>query len=186
VPKTKHTTVCFVFEFDLSKNDKNILTNTKIYATLCLTKANGGIGMKQKNITHILSKIIIDILIIVGVICVVTVPFWEKLNDKWLFTMVLLMVTGAVGVYILITLRGMYKTLISGNPFVQSNVKAFRRMAVSCLIIALCYIVKCFVVFSLGTVVVVVVFVIASLFCMTLKDLFGEAVECREENDWRV
>ncbi len=142
--------------------------------------------MKQKNITHILSKIIIDTLIILGAICVVTVPFWEKLNDKWLFTAVLLMVTGAIGVYILITLRGMYKTLLSGNPFVQSNVKAFFRMALSCLIIALCYIVKCFVVFSLGTVIVVIVFVVASLFCITLKDLFRQAVEYKEENDRTV
>lgn len=142
--------------------------------------------MKNKNLSHYAAKIIIDVLILVGALCVVTVPLWEKLNNKWLFTMVLLMVTGAVGVYILITLRGMYKTLLSGNPFVQSNVKAFRRMAVSCLIIALCYIVKCFVVFSLGTAVVVVVFVIASLFCITLKDLFARAVEYKEENDWTV
>ena len=142
--------------------------------------------MKNKNLSHYAAKIIIDVLILVGAISVVTVPLWEKLNDKWLFTMVILMLTGAVGVYILITLRGMYKTLLSGNPFVQSNVKAFGRMAVSCLIIALCYIVKCFVVFSLGTVVVVVVFVIASLFCITLKDLFREAVEYKEENDWTV
>ena len=151
-----------------------------------IDEINGGTKMKQKNIAHILSKIIIDILIIVGAACVVTVPFWEKLNDKWLFTMVILMLTGAVGVYILITLRGMYRTLLSGNPFVQSNVKAFGRMVVSCLIIALCYIVKCFVVFSLGTVIVVVVFIIASLFCMTLKDLFMEAVKYKEENDWTV
>ena len=142
--------------------------------------------MKNKNLSHYAAKIIIDVLILVGAISVVTVPLWEKLNDKWLFTMVLLMVTGAVGVYILITLRGMYKTLLSGNPFVQSNVKAFFRMAVGCLVIALCYFVKCFVVFSLGTVIVTVVFIIASLFCMTLKDLFGEAVEYKEENDWTV
>lgn len=142
--------------------------------------------MKHKNLAHILSKIIIEVLIILGVVAVVTVPLWGKLNDKWLFTMVLLMITGAVGVYILITLRGMYGTLLSGNPFVQGNVKAFRRMAVSCLIIALCYIVKCFVVFSLGTVIVVVVFIIASLFCITLKDLFTRAVEYKEENDWTV
>ncbi len=142
--------------------------------------------MKQNNITHFVTKIIIDILIILGIVGVVTVPIWPRLNDMWHFTMVLLMITGAVGVYILVTLRGMYKTLLSGNPFVESNVKAFLRMAVSSAVIAVCYIVKCFFVFSLGTVIVVIVFIIASLFCMTLRDLFARAVEYKEENDWTV
>ena len=142
--------------------------------------------MKKKNVAHVASKIIIDILIILGIVGVVTVPIWPRLNNMWYFTMALLMVTGAVGVYILITLRCMYKTLLSGNPFVESNVKAFFRMAVSCAVIAVCYIVKCFVVFSFGTAIVAIVFVIASLFCTTLGDLFRKAVEYKQENDWTV
>ena len=80
----------------------------------------------------------------------------------------------------------MFKTLIAGNPFVWDNIRHFDRMAVSCTVIALIYIVKSFVIFSIATVVIVCVFIIAALFCLTLKDIFKQAIIYKEENDWTV
>jgi len=80
----------------------------------------------------------------------------------------------------------MFKTLMRGNPFVRDNIKCFTRMAVASVIIALVYIVKSFVMFSLATITIICVFAISALFCLTLRDIFKQAIEYKEENDWTV
>jgi uncharacterized protein YxeA len=97
-----------------------------------------------------------------------------------------LVVSGIASVYIMYNLKSMFTTLLGGNPFVESNVSCFRKMAVASFIIALIYIAKCFYWFTLATVVIVIAFAIAGLFCLTLKDIFKQAVYYKEEHDYTV
>ncbi len=149
--------------------------------------------MRKSNVGKI-TKAVVDIFFYLGIVCVIGVPFlgkalqmqynYDYVNLK--FMTAVLFLSGLCAVYILYNFKRMFKTLISGNPFVSDNIKCFNRMAVSCIIIAVIYIVKCFVMFSLATVTIICVFAIAALFCLTLKDIFRQAIEYKEENDWTV
>lgn len=149
--------------------------------------------MKKSSIGSI-TKIIVDIFFYLGIICVIGIPFLGKAltmqynynYGNYKFITVVLFLSGLCTVYILYNLKRMFKTLISGNPFVSDNIKCFHRIAAACIIIALIYILKCIVMFSLATVVIICVFATAALFCLTLKDIFKQAIAYKEENDWTV
>ncbi len=149
----------------------------------------------QNKKTHYIAKIFIDVLLVACIIAVATIPLWSgplfkdyyEYSDFQLYVMMVIMASsGILAALILFTLRGMYKTLVDGNPFVPKNVESFRRIAIICAIIALIYIGKCFMVPSPATVIVVIVFIVGTLFCLTLKDLFAKAVYYKEENDYTV
>ena len=141
-----------------------------------------------------ISEKVITLVFYLGIIAVLTVPWWSKFirdffgydNKKWYFVMIILMLSGIGAVYILYLLKKMYKTLLSGNPFVRENIASFRKMAVACACIALIYIIKCFFMFTLATVIIVFVFLIGVLFCLTLADIFSRAAYYKEEHDWTV
>ncbi len=150
--------------------------------------------MYEKTFTHKLTKIVVDVMLYGGIICLLLIPFFAKFargvnNEKALnyYVVVLsLFFSGIFAIYILFNLKLMFKTLLTGNPFVNKNITCFRKIAVSCFIIAIIYIIKCFFIYSLATVIVVLVFMIGCLFCLTLKDIFKQAIYYKEENDWTV
>ncbi len=152
------------------------------------------INMYKNSVVHYITKIVVDIMLYVGIACVIAVPFFcEGLLTAWgytpissvLFTLVLFL-SGVCSVYILYILKKMFKTLLGGNPFVEENIKSFRKMAFSCAIITLLYVFKAMWIFTWATVVIALVFLVGTLFCLTLKDLFKQAVYYKEENDWTV
>lgn len=151
--------------------------------------------MYTKKATHYIAKITTDILFYISIACLVLIPFfaddvfeWIKYsnpNYKIVFTaMVFLSGTGCS--YILFNLKQMYKSLLVGNPFTDKNVRHFRKMAVTCIIISAMYIAKCFVLFTLATLVIAVIFIVGFLFCVTLKDLFKQAINYKTENELTI
>ena len=147
-----------------------------------------------KSAVNKVTKIVVDVFFYAGIICVICVPFLGKIlqaqynysPEDLKFMIAVLFTSGVCAVYILYNLKSMFKTLLGGNPFVRDNIKCFNRMASASVIIALIYTVKCFVIFSLATVTIICVFAIAALFCLTLKNIFEQAIEYKEENDWTV
>ncbi|MCH5211870.1 MAG: DUF2975 domain-containing protein [Oscillospiraceae bacterium] len=141
-----------------------------------------------------ITKLIVDILFYIGILCVISVPFTVKYisgfygynSRETVIFAIMLIITGIAAVYILYEFKRMFRTLVGGNPFVAANVNSLKRMAVSCVIITAVYLVKCFMMFTFATVVIVIVFGIGTLFCLVLKDLFRQAVEYKEENDLTV
>lgn len=113
---------------------------------------------------------------------------------------VLLLVVGISSLfYIVFQLRGIIKTLISGDPFVRSNAIAFKKISISSLIIALCYLINLFInsnfkefkfiyVDNMGihTDMEVFIFLFASAFIFILSKVFDKAVTFKEENDLTV
>jgi hypothetical protein len=150
--------------------------------------------MYKNSFVHYLAKYMVDIMFYGGILCCILVPFLIKQAGAYfgygegliLPLTISLVVSGIAAVYIMFNLKSMFTTLLGGNPFVWSNVNCFRKMAVASFIIALIYIVKCFYWFTLTTAVIVIAFVIAGLFCLTLKDIFKQAVYYKEENDYTV
>ena len=151
--------------------------------------------MKRNSLTNITIKWLVDITLVVGIICVVTVPFAAKpiinqfygYNDRELAIFAAtLVITGCAAVYILWHLRKMIKTLFGGNPFSEENGRSFGRMAAACAVIAAVYAIKCVILFSWSTLVIIAMFFIGALGCLTLKGLFEEAGIYKDEHDWTV
>jgi len=75
---------------------------------------------------------------------------------------------------------------MQGNPFSDVNINYFRKMAVSSALISIIYFVKLFYMFTIATVFIIIAFAVASLFCLTLKDLFKQASVYKEENELTI
>lgn len=148
----------------------------------------------QKPTISKVTKIVVDIFFYIGIVCVIGVPFLGRIfqiqynygTNNLKFMTVILFISGMCAVYILYNFKCMFKTLMGGNPFVRDNIKCLTHIAVASMIIALVYIVKAFVMFSLATITIICVFAIAALFCLTLRDIFKQAIEYKEESDWTV
>lgn len=150
--------------------------------------------MYKNSFVHYLAKYMVDVMFYGGILCCILVPFAIKQASifyGYTESMILplnitLMASGIAAVYIMYILKSMFTTLLGGDPFVWSNVSCFRKMAVASFIISLIYTAKCFYWFTPSTAIIVIAFFIAGLFCLTLKDVFKQAVCYKEENDYTV
>jgi len=151
--------------------------------------------MYKKSITHYVSKIAVDVLFYLSIICTLCVPFLSSKLFIWIgypevsymtaFT-IMLFLSGICCVLILLNLKLMFRTIMVGNPFIDKNVNYMRRIAVLCAAISMIYIIKCFFMFTFATMVIAVVFAVGCLFCLTLKDLFKQAENYKTENDLTI
>jgi len=150
--------------------------------------------MYKNSLVHRIAKITVDILFFGGIGFLLCVPLWRKIvMDAYgldvissLPLIILIVLAGLLTLYILFNLKRMYKTLLGANPFVWENVKSLRKIAVACALIALMFLIRAVVFFSVGTVLIVIIFSVGCLFCLTLKDLFKQAIAYKEENEWTV
>ena len=141
-----------------------------------------------------ITKILVDALFFLGIIAVIAVPllaryvssFYGYDGPQVTCLAVILFAAGLCALYVLFNLRLMFKTLLGGNPFVEKNIVCFRRMAAACAAIAALCTIKCFVLFTFGTVAVVIVFVVGAMFCLTLKNIFEQAIAYKQENDMTI
>jgi hypothetical protein len=150
--------------------------------------------MYKNSFVHYVTKVLVDIMFFGGIVCCFLVPFimprftaYFGYNESAVmpFT-VLLMLSGICAVYLLWQLKKIFKTLLGGNPFINSNVTALRKCSVASFIIAIIYIVKITFWFTIATSIIVIIFSLLGLFCLTLKDVFKQAVAYKEEQDWTV
>lgn len=150
--------------------------------------------MYKKSMVHYITKVCVDFLFYLGIVCCALVPFskpWLSkyfgfVGDASVPMMIILLLTGILSVYILYQLKIMFRTLLNGNPFISANVTCFRKIALASALIAFIYLFKCIIYFTMSTVVIVAIFLIACLFSLTLKDLFKQAIYYKDENDLTV
>jgi len=150
--------------------------------------------MYKNSFVHYLTKIAVDIMFYGGILCTLAVPFIMPWLAGYLdyseavilpFTIILFF-SGLCSVYILWQLKAIFKTLLGGNPFVSENISCLRKCSVASFLIAVIYLVKMTFWFTITTLIFVIVFSLLSLFCLTLKDVFKQAVAFKEENDGTV
>jgi len=150
--------------------------------------------MLKNSFIHYLTKVLIDIMFYVGIIGCILAPFITKRAAEYfgyssnlvLPTTIVLITSGISALYILWQLKMIFRTLINNNPFVYQNVVYLRKMSVASFIIAIIYTVKFTFWFTIATAIIAIIFMIAGLFCLTLKDVFKQAVLYKEENDLTV
>ena len=112
--------------------------------------------------------------------------FYPSLEQHYWFNTILFMFSGVGAVCIIHELRRMFRTVLAEDCFVQQNVVSLRRMGWLGLAIALITAVRLAVIFTPATVVIIVVFFIASLFSFVLSQVFDRAVKYKEENDLTI
>ena len=159
----------------------------------------------EKKLSSVLS-IILSITIVFGIILTGILfynTFIEKgiedvIIDKGLI--ILLLVVGISSLfYIVFMLKGIISTLIKGDPFVRSNANAFKKISLSSLLIAICYLFnlllnsdlrefKLIYVDNMGihTDMEVFIFLFASAFIYILAKVLDKAVSFKEENDLTI
>ncbi|MCL2336689.1 MAG: DUF2975 domain-containing protein [Firmicutes bacterium] len=150
--------------------------------------------MYQNSFVHYLTKILVDIMFYSGILSCLAMPFimpslTERLGygpDVVAPYTVILLLSGLCALYIVWQLKTIFKTLLGGNPFVEKNVGCLRRCAVASFVIAIIFLVKTSIWFTIASAIIVIMFAILGLFCLTLKDVFKQAVAYKEENDWTV
>lgn len=150
--------------------------------------------MYKNSFVHYLTKVLVDIMFFGGIICCAAVPFIMPALTAFLgysssivkpYT-VILVLSGLCAIYILRQLKLMFKTLLGGNPFVNPNVSCLRKCSVASFLIAIIYLIKIYVWFTITSAIIVIIFSLIGLFCLTLKDVFKQAIAYKEENDWTV
>lgn len=79
-----------------------------------------------------------------------------------------------------------FRSVNRNNPFVLSNVKAFRRISIYLFVIAVMFIIKIFKLNTLMTMLGAFGFVVVGLLMLVLSDVFYQAVVYKEDNDLTI
>ena len=160
--------------------------------------------LSEKGLSGIV-KILLDVIFIGGILVLLSLPFslqWylsfdsfyvnlfsiHKLTNQYLyvFMLLLLYITGLFALMIIYEIRKIFKTLNRQNPFMMDNVKSLRRIAFASFSISLLYILKIIFFYTILTIIIVLIFIIAGCFAIIFSEVFKQAVAVKEENDFTI
>ena len=140
-------------------------------------------------------KYILDFIFIGGVGILLSLPIalkwylglmYTRTSENYYFLLGFLFVTGILALTVVNEIRNLLKNLNKKNPFIIDNVISLNRIAISCLLIAACYVIKIIFYNSFLTIIVTMVFIITGFFSIILAEVFRQAVIVKEENDLTI
>ena len=141
-------------------------------------------------------KMALDIIFIGGIGILFSLPvsvkwyltriYGSNTDGDYYFLIGLLIVTGILALGILREIRKIFDTLKGKDPFVIENVKCLRRMGIFSFLISFFYLFKVIFLNSSFTIIIVMIFVIAGFFSIILAEVFKQAVEVKNENDYTI
>lgn len=140
------------------------------------------------------TKVLLDLLFYLGIVVTVTLPisfhfigiYYPTIGDNYIAMTVLFFISGVLALIIIGNLRKMFKTVLNEDCFVEDNVIALKRMGVASFLISVINILRLFVVVTPATLIIILVFFIAGLFSLVLAQVFGQAVDYKEETDYTI
>lgn len=164
--------------------------------------------MKNKEYNTMIKFLIavLNILMLAGAILCVTIIFSTTApteigasNRSDLVNIILLLIGTSSLIFILYSLRKILKSVIKEGPFNMCNVTSLKNIAKSCFIITVCYIInffynnqfKSFKLIHIGpkgisTDTEFLIFFFAGCFVLILANIYEQAVQVKEENDFTV
>lgn len=108
-------------------------------------------------------------------------------GDKmYYYILIILYIAGVCAIIVLNELRKIFKTCSLENPFIIENVRSLRLISTMSLIITVLFFTKVWVINSFFTMIVVFIFLLATLFCYVLAELFENAVHYKAENELTI
>ena len=150
--------------------------------------------------------IILNILMVFGVLACATLIISTLAptdlgvsNKTYIVNCILLFIGTTSLIFILYSLRKILKSVIKEGPFNMSNVRSLKNISISCFVITVCYLVnffynnqfKSFSLIDIGptgihTDTEFLIFFFAGCFVFILAQIYKQAVEVKEENDFTV
>ncbi len=151
--------------------------------------------MKENNQPLILfTKRLLDLLFGLGILLTSAIPliflhvgnYIESFRRYYIAQTALYMFSGIFSLAILWDLHRMLATVLADNAFIDANAASLKRMSKSAFLIALTSLVRIFFSPTPATVVIILVFSIAGLFCLVLCQVFEKAIQYKKENDLTI
>lgn len=150
----------------------------------------------MKNSLIKLTKVILDIMFVGGIIVTGTLPLilnaireytgHPSEHYPWRIT-VILGICGICAIMIIWELRKIFKTVIADDCFVRVNVTSLKRMGTYSFVIAIAMFIRCVWLYvTLAALAMVIVFIVAGLFSKVLAQVFDRAVTYKLENDFTI
>lgn len=142
----------------------------------------------------IITKRMLDIMFYIGIVILVLLPaiiyIFSKYNNYYKKYVVVmfstLFVSGIIALLIISELRKMFRTVIADDCFVAENVASLVKMGNYSFIIAMLTLARSIFYVTPASIVIIIVFVIASLFSKVLSQVFKKAVAYKKENDMTI
>ena len=130
-----------------------------------------------------------------GILVEVSLPFslkmlgeyyWKEMAEQYWPMLIIFGLSGICGLIIVYQLRKMMKTVVKRECFVDNNTKSLSTMGKVSFVITVLFIVKCILLPTPASFVIVLTFLIAGVFSHVLSLVFEEAVRFKEENDLTI
>lgn len=141
------------------------------------------------------TRYLLDIMFYSGILVVITLPltirlagqyYSAEIGRQYWIMLIIFGLAGICGLVIVFQLRKMIRTVIQKNCFVDNNTKSLRVMGKVSFLIVILFVVKCVLLPTPATFIIVLTFFIAGLFSHVLSLVFAEAVSYKEENDLTI
>lgn len=141
-----------------------------------------------------ITKYLVDFMFFAGIVVTLSLPWsikWagkylERLAESYGEIVTIYFVLGILALAIIWELRKMFKTVLAKDCFVRTNVASLKHMSYYSGLIVLMSVVRSIVYTTVAMLIVILVFVIAGLFCQVLAQIFDEAISYKEENDLTI
>ena len=143
----------------------------------------------------IFTKYLLNVMFYTGILVVVSLPYTLKMAGKYysadfkehyISMLIIFLISGVCGLIIVFQLKKMMGTVADKNCFVDNNTKSLRIMGKVSFLIVILFAVKCVLLPTPATFIIVLTFFIAGLFSHVLSLVFAEAVNYKEENDLTI
>ena len=141
------------------------------------------------------TKYFLDFMFFSGILVEVSLPFslkmlgeyyWKEMAEQYWPMLIIFGLSGICGLIIVYQLRKMMKTVVKLECFVDNNTKSLSTMGKVSFVITVLFIVKCILLPTPASFVIVLTFFIAGVFSHVLSLVFEEAVRFKEENDLTI
>lgn len=140
------------------------------------------------------TKWLLDIMFYVGIVITLGIPvifhyvgrYIKVFRIYYIPQCVLYIGSGILALLIVWELRRMFETVLADKAFVIENASSLKRMGKCSSLLAILSLVRLPLSPTPATVVVIIVFSIAGLFCFVLCQVFEQAVHFKEENDLTI
>lgn len=141
------------------------------------------------------TKYFLDFMFFSGILVEISLPFTLKLLGKYYspeleaqyWSMLAIFgLSGICGLVIVFQLRKMMKTVVKRECFVDNNTRSLGVMGKVSFVIAALFAVKCVMLPTPASFIIVLTFFTAGMFSHVLSLVFEEAVRFKEENDLTI
>lgn len=140
-----------------------------------------------------LIEICLKIIMIIGIIIVLGLPFFLQKYAEWMHpqieyypSLAILYASGIPALMIVYRFIKIFHTLKEDNPFNMENVKNLKVISNCSLLIMLEYMVGIFFITSVFAIVIIGVFAVVWLGCYILAELLKKAIDYKEENELTI